>query len=67
MEARKSHADRYPDVVREAKRLRRASPATGERRSFRDIAAMLADAGRLNSKGKPFGPSAVKAMVEGKQ
>jgi hypothetical protein len=47
-----------------AKRLRRASPKTGERRSLRDISALLAEAGHLNEHGRPFNPRSVKAMVE---
>jgi DNA invertase Pin-like site-specific DNA recombinase len=35
----------YPAAVAEAKRLRRASPKTGERRSLRDISAQFARAG----------------------
>ena len=38
-EGRKSHAELHPDVVAEAKRLRRASPKTGERLSYRKISA----------------------------
>ena len=36
-EGRKSHAELRPEVVLEAKRLRRASPLNGKRRSFRKI------------------------------
>lgn len=67
VEGRKSHAEARPAVVNEAKRLRRASPLTGKRRSYREIAALLAKAGHLNKAGKPFGPSAVKSMIEGKR
>jgi len=55
----------YPNAVAEAKRLRRASPKTGERRSFRDISGMLAKAGLVTKAGKPFTATAVKRMVEG--
>jgi hypothetical protein len=37
-EGRKSHSEARPEVVALAKRLRRASPKTGERASYRDIA-----------------------------
>jgi hypothetical protein len=47
-----------------AKRLRWASPKTGERRSLRDISAMLAEAGHLNERFRPFNPRSIKAMVE---
>ena len=44
-EGRKAHAELHPDVVAEAKRLRRASPKTGERLSYRQISARLEEAG----------------------
>ena len=64
-EGRKSHAELRPDVVREAKRLHRASPKTGERRSLRKIAAELATMGYTNERGKPFAAKSVRAMVYG--
>lgn len=66
VEGRKSHAEGNPEAVALAKRLRRASPKTGERMSYRDIAAKLAEAGYKNSRGKPFGPSAINAMLSQK-
>jgi DNA invertase Pin-like site-specific DNA recombinase len=38
---------RYPDAVRMAKRLHRANPKSGERRSLREISAELARAGHV--------------------
>ena len=64
-EGRKSHAEMRPEVVREAKRLRRASPLNGERRSFRKISAELAAMGHLTARGTPFSASAIQAMVDG--
>ena len=29
------------------------------------LAAMLADAGHLNERGRPFNPNSIKAMLEG--
>jgi DNA invertase Pin-like site-specific DNA recombinase len=55
----------YPEATAEAKRLRRASPKTGERRSFREIAGLLANAGLVTRAGKPFTPTSIKRMVEG--
>lgn len=55
----------YPKATAEAKRLRRANPKNGERRSFRDISADLAKAGLTTKAGKPFTATAVKRMVEG--
>ena len=42
VEGRKSHVELRPEVFREAKRLRRASPLNGGRRSFRKISKELA-------------------------
>ena len=65
IEGRKSHAVSNPQAVAMVKRLRRASPKTGERRSLREIASMLAEAGHLNERGRPFNPNSIKAMLEG--
>ncbi|MGE0052939.1 MAG: recombinase family protein [Hyphomicrobium sp.] len=46
-----------------AKRLRRASPKTGERLSFRKISTKLAEAGYLNAVGQPYNAKSVRAMV----
>ena len=51
-------------VVAAAKRLRRASPLNGERRSLRKISEELAVLGFLNERGKPYNPRAIKAMLE---
>jgi hypothetical protein len=51
----------------EAKRLRRASPLNGKRRSFRKISRELAAKGYLSARGTPFSASAVQAMVEGER
>jgi hypothetical protein len=64
-EGRKSHAELHPDVVAEAKRLRRASPKTGDRLSYRQISARLSKSGFHNERGQPFNPTSIKAMVEG--
>jgi hypothetical protein len=53
VEGRQSHLEARPEVVAEAKRLHRASPKTGERRSLRKIAAALAALGHLNVNGRP--------------
>ena len=50
-EGRKSHAELHPDVVAEVKRLRRASPKTGARLSYRMISEKLAAAGFINERG----------------
>jgi hypothetical protein len=63
-EGRKPHAEIRPDVVAEAKRLRRASPKAGERLSYRKISNQLAAAGLVNERGKPFNPKSIKAMID---
>lgn len=64
VEGRKRFAITNPKAAALAKRLRRASPKTGERRSLRDISALLGEAGHLNEHGRRFSPRAIKAMVE---
>jgi DNA invertase Pin-like site-specific DNA recombinase len=64
---RKSHAEQWPETVALAKRLRRASPKSRERLSFREISARLAEAGHRNERGQPFNPQSVRAMIEGPQ
>ncbi len=64
-EGRKSHAEPHPEAVALAKRLRRASPKTGERMSLRRIGLKLAETGHLNERGQPFHPNSIRMMVEG--
>jgi len=66
-EGRKTHAEKRPDVVLMAKRLHRASPLTGQRRSLRKIAAELAAAGFFNERGKPFHAQSIERMIEGER
>ena len=63
-EGRKAHSELHPDVVAEAKRLRRARPKTGERMSYRKISKQLEAAGFLNERGRPYNPKSIRAMVE---
>ena len=52
----------HPAVVREAKRLARANPKSGERRSLRKIAAELAKIGEaLAATGLPSAKEAARA------
>jgi DNA invertase Pin-like site-specific DNA recombinase len=62
VEGRKSHVELHPEVVKRAKELHR-KPRGGKRPSLRDIADALAAEGHRNSKGKPYGPSAINAMI----
>src|SRR3954470_559703 len=50
-------------VVREARRLARKNPRTGEVRSLRQIAAELARLGHVGPSGKPYGAESVKLML----
>jgi DNA invertase Pin-like site-specific DNA recombinase len=63
---RKLHAELWPEVGAEARRLRRAKGKAG-RLSYREISARLKDAGYRNERGEPFNPQSVRAMIEGPQ
>ena len=52
-----------PGLVREAKRLRRASPRTGKRRTLAEIAAELARLGCVTSADKPFAANQVVRLL----
>ena len=65
VEGRKSHAEKHPDAVLMAKRLYRANPISGERRSLRDISADLAEAGFVNEWGSPYHPQSIQRMIDG--
>src|SRR4051794_36914644 len=52
------------NVVREAKRLARKSPKTGEKRSLREIAGELARLGHLGPSGEAYKATSVKRMLE---
>jgi DNA invertase Pin-like site-specific DNA recombinase len=62
VEGRKSHRELRPEVVAEAKRLRRKRPKRG-RQSYRQIATALFQAGYANSNGRPFSASSIKSMI----
>jgi DNA invertase Pin-like site-specific DNA recombinase len=59
----KDEARRLEHVIAEAKRLHRASPKTGERRSLRKISVELARAGHLNERGQPYSAKSVRGML----
>ena len=48
-----------------AKRLRRASPKTGNRMSMRQISVKLAEAGYVNEHGRLYNPASIKSMLDG--
>jgi DNA invertase Pin-like site-specific DNA recombinase len=64
-EGRKSHAELKPELVRQVKLLRRRRPKGGQR-SLREISKELASQGVLNTNGRPFSPSSIKAIIEAK-
>lgn len=66
IEGRPGYAETAPDLVREAKRLHRRNPKTGERRSLREIAATLAEAGHVTASGKPFSAGQVARLIAAK-
>ncbi len=61
-EGRKSWAEINPELVCEAKRLRRRS-SKGYQRSLRDVAAELAKLGFVNQRGVEFSASAISSMI----
>jgi DNA invertase Pin-like site-specific DNA recombinase len=65
VEGRKGYADTNPELVREAKRLARKSPKTGEARSLRQIAAELERLGFVNGTGGTFSATQVKRLLAG--
>src|SRR3954447_20905060 len=64
VEGRKGYADTNPKLIREAKRLHRRNPKTGERRSLRVIAAELETLGFTTTKGERFQAAQIKRLVE---
>jgi DNA invertase Pin-like site-specific DNA recombinase len=61
-EGRKSWAEINPELVREAKRLRRRSPK-GHQRSLRHVATELAKLGYLNQRGATFSAASIASML----
>ena len=61
-EGRKSWAEINPELVRQAKRLRRRSPK-GHQRSLRDPARELEGLGYVNQHGKRFTVPSVQSML----
>ena len=62
-EGRKSLAEQHPELVKEAKRLRRRNPKTGKQRSYRTIAQELHQQGYSTAKGNAFSASMVARLV----
>ena len=53
-EGRKPLVETNPDLVREARRLRRANPVTGKRKSYQRVANELFELGFATANGTPF-------------
>ncbi len=63
VEGRKGYDQTNPELIREAKRLARKNPKTGETRSLREISAELVKLGFTTSNGTPFAATAVQRML----
>lgn len=63
VEGQKGYAVTNPALVREAKRLARKNPRTGQARSLREIAGELAKLGFATASGAEFSPSQVQRLV----
>jgi len=61
-EGRKSHAEKRPEVVALARKLRRKRPKGGQL-SLRSVARELAAQGYLNERGKPYAAKSVASML----
>ena len=64
IEGRRGYRKHNPELVREARRLARKSPLTGEARSLRQIAAELAQLGYVNGKGQPLAAETVRGLLD---
>jgi hypothetical protein len=62
---RKIYAELYPEAVNIAKGLHKKSLSEGVRISLREMSAMLANQGHLNTAGKPYHPDEVRRMIKG--
>lgn len=62
-EGRRSHVEARPELQREARRLARANPKSGARRSLRVIAAELAELGFVAGSGRPYSATQVKRIL----
>ena len=62
-EGRKSYQEMNPNLVREAKRLRRRNPKSGKRYSLQRIARELFEQGYKTSTGKPFASTQIARLL----
>jgi DNA invertase Pin-like site-specific DNA recombinase len=64
-EGRRSWAEINPELVHQAKRLRRRSPK-GHQRSLRKVAAELAKLGFVNERGNVFSAASIRSLLDAK-
>ena len=62
-EGRKPLVETNPDLLREARRLRRANPVTGKRKSYQRVADELFELGYMTAKGKPYQQDFIYRML----
>lgn len=62
-EGRKGHAEKDPEIVREARRLARRNPKTGRTRTLREIAATLVELGFVSSRGRALSHTTVRDLL----
>jgi DNA invertase Pin-like site-specific DNA recombinase len=63
VEGRKGYRETNPELIRQAKRLRRKSPKTGKRRSLRQVSEELAKLGYTTRSGRELPAEQVKRLV----
>ena len=66
-EGRKSYKETNPNLVREAKRLRRRNPVSGKRKSYERVAKHLFEEGYKTASGKQFGMTATGRQFSAQQ
>jgi DNA invertase Pin-like site-specific DNA recombinase len=64
VEGRRGYAETRPELVREARRLARRNPKSGQTRTLREIAGALAAAGHVTASGRPFSASQVQRLLD---
>lgn len=62
-EGRKGHAEKAPQILREARRLARRNPKTGRTRTLREIAAELAELGFVSSQRRALSHTTVRHLL----
>lgn len=63
VEGRKGYGETNPEMVRQAKRLARKNPRTGDTRSLREIAEELGKLGMTTKGGTIFSPTQIKRLL----